>query len=59
MSGAIEEPSCKYCGSRDVSKDAVVKWDSNNQKWDISDILDSGNCNRCGAEKHCVEWVRQ
>lgn len=43
-------PCCPYCGSTDVTADAAVRWDIENQQWDVSNVFDSdhlcGSCDR-------------
>lgn len=45
---------CPYCGSEDVSADATVRWDINNQSWGLSGIHDGGHCDGCDTELKLV-----
>lgn len=41
---------CNACGSEDVSSDAVVRWDSTKQKWEVTDVQDYTWCHKCDDE---------
>ena len=50
--------TCRECGSHNVTKDAVVRWDEFHQVWDLATIYDSGDCHDCGASgNNVVEWI--
>lgn len=50
------QPYCKECGSKDVTMDAIARWDVNAQAWLISSELDNTDCDDCGGE--CtVKWA--
>lgn len=54
--GPKEVPMCAYCGSTEVSADALVYWDINTQTWEVSDICDKGHyCNACEGETR-LSW---
>jgi hypothetical protein len=46
---------CNVCGSRDVTRDAIVRWDEENQEWGFSSELDNTDCNNCSGEAHLDE----
>ncbi|WP_175762261.1 hypothetical protein [Burkholderia anthina] len=48
---------CPSCGSDDVTKDAIVSWDRDLQRWENAGVLDSGNCNHCGREVKYLDDV--
>lgn len=39
---------CETCGSEDVTRDAVVRWSVDTQEWELSNIFDNGDCEKCG-----------
>ncbi len=41
---------CSWCGSENVSHDALARWDTETQQWEISSTLDNSDCDRCGGE---------
>ncbi len=45
---------CHRCGSDDVTKDALAKWNVEDQRWELAALLDSSNCETCGAELRYV-----
>lgn len=40
---------CGSCGSDDVTRDATVRWDIERQRWELSNVLDNGDCNACSG----------
>ena len=49
---------CRKCGSRNITRDAIVQWDEFHQKWDLVTIYDNGDCHDCGASgNNIVEWI--
>lgn len=57
MSAVKEYPICKHCGSEDVTKDAIVRWDHDIQDWLFSNDLDHTDCNDCGGECS-IKWIK-
>lgn len=55
--GSKEVPVCAYCGSTDVSAEALsTYWDVSEQEWKVSDICDKGHyCNACDGETR-LSW---
>ena len=41
---------CPYCGSDDVTRDALARWSVPEQKWEVSSELDTMQCEACGRE---------
>ena len=41
---------CKWCGSENVTHDALARWDEVAQEWELSSTLDNADCDRCGGE---------
>jgi hypothetical protein len=41
---------CKWCGSENVTHDALARWNEAAQEWEISSVLDNSDCDRCGGE---------
>jgi len=41
---------CKECGSRNVTADAVARWDAARQEWELSTELDNRTCEDCSAD---------
>ncbi len=41
---------CPYCGSDDVTRDALARWSMPKQKWEVSSELDTMQCEACGRE---------
>lgn len=58
MSEQPTKPVCPYCGSEDISADAAVRWDIENQEWQTTNVFDKGKlCDNCGEEFSECEWV--
>lgn len=52
------QATCRKCGSKDITKDAIVRWDEWHQIWELSAIYDSGDCHECCANgNNLVEWI--
>lgn len=49
--------ACPDCGSENVSKDATVRWDVDNQDWSISGIKSVGFCSDCKTELSRVAQI--
>lgn len=47
---------CQERGSRDVTHDALARFDEDAQEWSISSLLDNSDCDDCG-EQSCVKQV--
>lgn len=45
---------CARCGSHNVTHDALVRWDEDAQQWEMSSLLDSGDCDDCGNDGNGV-----
>ena len=41
---------CPYCGSDDVTRDALARWSVPGQKWEVSSELDSMHCEACDRD---------
>jgi len=41
---------CPYCGSDDVTRDALARWSVAEQTWEISSELDGMQCEACDRE---------
>lgn len=55
-----EVPICPHCGSDSVVADAAARWDTNNQRWDVSNVFDKGHgCDDCGAEDITLAWITE
>lgn len=39
--------ACDACGSLDVTQDAELEWDADRNEWQIANILDNSDCNKC------------
>ena len=48
---------CSHCGSSNVTRDAVCRWNVSAQKWYIVDLLDATDCEDCGGEASLMEHV--
>lgn len=46
---------CKYCGSRNVCRDATARWNIEAQKWELSDVQDHSDCENCNGETSLVD----
>lgn len=42
------KPVCTICGSDEVTRDAIVRWDVEAQTWIISSLLEDLQCDHCG-----------
>jgi len=52
-----EQPYCTYCGSTDVSNEAICTWDFEKQEWVSHDTYDkAGHCNSCGTSNQQLGW---
>ena len=47
--------SCKSCGSEHVVRDAWAEWDSEAQRWELSNIFDHAYCDDCESETTILE----
>lgn len=45
---------CNRCGSDDVCRDAVARWNQSANAWTLAATYDDGTCQACGAEGHDV-----
>ena len=50
-------PQCPSCGSTDVYKDALAKWDIDRQEWVLASEYDSGHCESCETGLKRFNWV--
>lgn len=48
-------PTCRHCGSREVTRDAVVRWCGEKQDWEVSGVFDNADCDHCGGETKLVD----
>lgn len=48
---------CKYCGSKDVVRDAYAEWDEQRQMWVLCSVFDEAYCSACGDETSLTEEV--
>lgn len=39
--------TCACCGSSSVARDATARWSPQDQKWEMSDTFDNGDCDIC------------
>ena len=46
---------CKYCDSDDLVRDAVVRWDVDQQEWVLSTTFDDVTCCSCNAEGYDID----
>ena len=46
---------CSWCGSDDVTRDGLLRWSVEEQKWEVSCELDNADCNKCGGEASLEE----
>ena len=49
---------CSNCGSRNITHDALVRWSEEEQKWELSSMLDSGDCDDCGYDGNSLVMDR-
>ena len=50
-------PLCSACGSDNITRDALVCWDDEAQRWEVSNVLDDATCEDCEASGNVIEWV--
>ena len=50
-------PQCTSCGSTNVFKDALAKWDIDKQEWVLASEYDSGHCESCETGLKRFNWV--
>ena len=48
---AKTRPVCRYCGSDNVSKDAMADFDSDTHQWVVRYVYDHGYCHDCENEQ--------
>lgn len=48
---ARTKPVCRYCGSDNVSKEALADFDHETQSWVVRSIYDNGYCHDCDTEQ--------
>lgn len=54
------KPKCKYCGSTDITCDALARWSAEQQQWEVSSLLDNNDCDNCGGEDVLdADWESQ
>lgn len=53
-----QRPTCRYCGSKNVSVDSIARWNDELQDWVLSSTLDSGYCDDCGEEQKHFNWAK-
>lgn len=53
----FSHPVCRYCGSADITCDAVARYNKHANDWELSSTFDGGNCNACGEEMKYFDWV--
>jgi hypothetical protein len=41
---------CPYCGSDDVTRDCLARWNVADQQWEVTSELDSMQCEACDRE---------
>ena len=41
---------CARCGSRNVTHGAIARWNEDEQDWQVSSLLDNGDCDDCGYD---------
>ena len=46
---------CSDCKSDDVLADAYAEWDTDTQKWVISNTFDNAFCNSCNGEANLIK----
>ena len=51
----MKAPSCPYCESDQVLKDAHAQWDYTNQEWTLYEAYDNGYCQECESDISAVE----
>lgn len=50
------EKRCRHCGSRNVVRDAPVRWNVETQAWELSgDPYDDATCEDCNDETKLVD----
>lgn len=52
-----EKPVCRFCGSDDITIDAVAAWDPEKGDWVLESVLDGIYCIDCGETAKYAEWV--
>jgi len=46
---------CNYCGSKDVRRNADVKWNEEKQEWEIVSLFDDATCEACKGDTTLAE----
>jgi predicted nucleic-acid-binding Zn-ribbon protein len=44
--------ACPACGSDDITRDGVLRWSVEDQRWEAAGEFDQMDCAECGAEFH-------
>lgn len=55
MSEAPYYVTCPECGSPNVTRDCIGRWDFEKQEWVVSGELDNMDCDDCGHDGHSFE----
>ena len=56
MTTKKEAPHCRYCGSANVSVDALAMWNDETSAWELSSTYESGACGDCGETMKYFDW---
>jgi len=49
------EIRCSNCGSKDVTRDAVVEFNEDTRDWEIKTLFDNSDCERCEGPTKLIE----
>lgn len=52
-----EIPVCKYCGSKNVLKDAFAEWSEYSDSWVLYGTYDDETCPDCDRTGNVIDWV--
>lgn len=53
-------PVCNECGGRDVMAEAITKWNTTEQRWGVSSVLEGSYCcDECGEVKVTLKPVSE
>ncbi len=51
---------CDLCGSDEVTCDATAVWSVEDQRWELSGLLQNGTCDHCGdGVSICQETISE
>lgn len=51
-------PTCRHCGSDEVTLDGNARWDVHMQDWRLDAVFDDAYCGQCGEERDTIDVAK-